>query len=209
MDNSETLAHWLVRGKTVLIPKDGCTGRTDQFRPIACLNTSYKLLTGALAATLTEYVIGSGILPAEQKALRKGARGCLVVLTIDAAVTEEARKDKRDLSVAWVDYRKAYDLVPPPPPMGKCCAEGNKDAETNQGPGERGNETVGHRPVHRDGRGTQAHPHSNEEGYLSRGFLIPAALLSMYSPAVRGGKKDERISLHPPKRPSNPLDVHG
>ena len=28
------------------------------------------------------------------------------------AVADEAKRDKRDLSVAWVDYRKAYDLAP-------------------------------------------------------------------------------------------------
>ena len=36
----------------------------------------------------------------------------LDALIIDEAVAEEAKKDKRNLSVAWIDYRKAYDLVP-------------------------------------------------------------------------------------------------
>ena len=31
---------------------------------------------------------------------------------IDAAVALETQTEKRDLSVAWVDYRKAFDVVP-------------------------------------------------------------------------------------------------
>ena len=72
MDGAETMPDWMVREKTVLIPKDGCIGNAYQFRPIVCLNTSYKLLTGALAATLSEHIFCSGILLSEQKALRKG-----------------------------------------------------------------------------------------------------------------------------------------
>lgn len=36
---------WFVRGRTILIPKTGCTGEPCQYWPIACLNTAYKLLT--------------------------------------------------------------------------------------------------------------------------------------------------------------------
>ena len=45
----------------------------------------------------------TGLLPPEQKALSKGTRGCL-----DA----EVKRGKRDLAVAWVDFRKAFDQVP-------------------------------------------------------------------------------------------------
>ena len=39
-------------------------------------------------------------------------RGCLDALLLDAAIAKEARDQKQTLSVAWVDYRKAFDLVP-------------------------------------------------------------------------------------------------
>lgn len=70
--------HWFVRGRTVLIPKVAGEARPDQFRPITCLNTGYKLLTGALCAMLRWHV--EPILPEEQKALRVGKRGCLDAL---------------------------------------------------------------------------------------------------------------------------------
>ena len=111
MNGLEPMPDWMVRGKTVLILKERCTGKSDQFRPIACLNTSYKLLTGAMADILLEHVFELGILPAEQKALRKETRGCLDALAVDMVIAEEARRDKSSLSVAWVNYQKAYDLV--------------------------------------------------------------------------------------------------
>ena len=46
------LPDWLVKGRTVLFPKDGCEGKPDQFRPINCLNCTYKLLTGVLTKIL-------------------------------------------------------------------------------------------------------------------------------------------------------------
>ena len=52
------------------------------------------------------------ILPDEQKALRKGHRGCHDALMIDSMIVESAMVNKSELSVAWVDYQKAYDRVP-------------------------------------------------------------------------------------------------
>lgn len=40
----------LVRGRTVLIPKEEGASEPDKFRPITCLNTTYKLLTGGTDA---------------------------------------------------------------------------------------------------------------------------------------------------------------
>jgi hypothetical protein len=96
-----------------MIPKDGnSTGEPDKFRPITCLNTLYKLLTGVLTEVLYEHVMTQGLSPDEQKALRKWQRGCLDTLVIDKAIASEAKLYRRNLNVAWIDYRKAYDMVP-------------------------------------------------------------------------------------------------
>ena len=109
MDGIDKMPDWVVRDRRVMIPKDGFSRRADQYRPITCLNT---VTTATLAGIVLEQVCKCGTLPMEQKALRKGARGCLDALTIDEAISEETKKDKQDLSVAWIDYRKASDLVP-------------------------------------------------------------------------------------------------
>ena len=53
LDGEMEIPEWLVRGRTVMLPKEGCSGRPDQYRPITCLNTTYKLLTGVAAEILT------------------------------------------------------------------------------------------------------------------------------------------------------------
>lgn len=112
MDGESEVPDWFVRGRTVLIPKEGCQGRPDQYRPITCLNTGYKLFTAVLTTLLRQHVDEHEILPPEQKALRPRRRGCLDALVLDTEVAAEARRSGKDLSVAWVDYSKAYDRVP-------------------------------------------------------------------------------------------------
>ncbi len=48
------LPEWFVRGRKILIPKAGCKGLPEQYRPITCLNTGYKLFTSVLTALLPE-----------------------------------------------------------------------------------------------------------------------------------------------------------
>ena len=64
-----------------------------------------------MAEALGKHVREKEILPTEQKALRRGRRGCLDALVVDASIAREAQIHTRDLSVAWIDYRKGFDLV--------------------------------------------------------------------------------------------------
>ncbi len=112
VDGPDGVPSWFVRGRTVMLPKEGCEGRPEQFRPITCLNTGYKLLTGALAAMLMKFVNDIEMLPEEQRAMRKGVRGCLDALAVDEAVAWEAKIWRKNLSVGWIDYQKAFDMTP-------------------------------------------------------------------------------------------------
>ena len=60
------IPEWLVC--TVMILKEGCKGKAHQYRPITCLNTMYKLLTGTLIRSRKE------IVPDEQKGVRRHHR---------------------------------------------------------------------------------------------------------------------------------------
>lgn len=110
--DADSIPTWFVKGRTVLIPKEGYQGRPDQYRPINCLNTGYKLLTAVMMKVLYEYVMCYLYLPQEQRAIRRGKRGCVNALMINSMVAKEAMVHCRDLSVAWIDYQKAYDRVP-------------------------------------------------------------------------------------------------
>ena len=54
----------------------------------------------------------NNLLPEEQKGCRKHSRGTKDQLLIDKAIMAEAKRKKRFLGMAWVDYKKAYDMVP-------------------------------------------------------------------------------------------------
>ena len=104
---------WIADGRIVLIHKSGPRSDPANFRPIACLNTCYKLLTGFIAAYLDQYVRERKILPSEQVALRGGVWGCTHALTLDQTLIADAQYQKqRPISVAWIDYAKAFDSVP-------------------------------------------------------------------------------------------------
>ena len=43
-ENNKLLAQWLVRGKTILLPKNNDTKLHKNYRSIACLNITYKIM---------------------------------------------------------------------------------------------------------------------------------------------------------------------
>ena len=71
-----------------------------------------KLLTGMFAESIYKHLDDQNPLPDEQKGCRKQSRGTKDQLLIDKAITKDARMKCRNLNMAWVDYKKAYDMVP-------------------------------------------------------------------------------------------------
>jgi hypothetical protein len=51
------------------------------------------------------------IMPIEQKGARRKARGCKDHLLIDKIISEDAKRRNKDLSLMWIDYKKAYDSI--------------------------------------------------------------------------------------------------
>ena len=104
---------WMVKGRTVLIQKDSAKGTVaSNYRPIACLPLMWKLLTGIFAEEIYDHLKDNNLLPDEQKGCRKKSRGTKDQLLVDKAIMLEARRKRRFLGMAWVDYKKAYDMVP-------------------------------------------------------------------------------------------------
>ena len=111
--NEGNVPDWMVKGRTVLIQKDKAKGAAvGNFRPIACLPLMWKLLTGIFAEGLYQHLTENSLFPAEQKGCRKGSRGTKDQLLIDKAVLKNCKRRSTNLAVAWIDYRKAYDMVP-------------------------------------------------------------------------------------------------
>ena len=53
-----------------------------------------------------------GILPEEQRGCRRRGRGTKDQLLIDKAILKDCKRRDTNLAMLWIDYRKAYDMVP-------------------------------------------------------------------------------------------------
>ena len=106
------LPEWLIRGNTSLLPKSQETHLPNKYRPICCLNTTYKLLTGIIADEIYEHLDRGDYLEKEQKGCIRSRFGTKDQLLMNKTILEDARRRHRNLSMAWIDYKKAFDSVP-------------------------------------------------------------------------------------------------
>ena len=65
-----------------------------------------------LAKKMYSHLERENVLPSEQKGCRKGSRGTKDQLLIDKTVLRDCKKRHTNLAMAWIDYKKAYDMVP-------------------------------------------------------------------------------------------------
>ena len=103
----------MVEGKTTLLVKDNMKG-TDaaNYRPIACLNLLWKVLTGIFAEKAYKHLDDNSLLTDEQKGCKKNTRGTKDHLILDKEILRNCRRRLTNLSMGWLDFKKAYDMVP-------------------------------------------------------------------------------------------------
>ena len=58
------------------------------------------------------FLENNNILPNEQKGCKRESRGTKDQLLIDKMELRDCKKRQTNLAMAWIDYRKAYDMVP-------------------------------------------------------------------------------------------------
>ena len=112
INGSTEIPAWHTQGITNLIPKSKQTKEPKNFRPITCLSTMYKNLTAILTNRIYEHLMEEKLYPEEQKGNVKKSMGCKDQLLISKMIAENCKKRKKSLSIAWIDYRKAFDTVP-------------------------------------------------------------------------------------------------
>ena len=103
---------WLTQGSTTLLPKSKETKNAKKYRPICCLTTTYKLLTGIIADSIYDHLARGEFLEEEQKGCIRNRMGTKDQLLINKTILEDARRRQRKLNMAWIDYKKAFDSVP-------------------------------------------------------------------------------------------------
>ena len=80
-------------------------------RPITCLNNLYTWFTSCLLAPMDQHLEHHGLMEGQQRGAKSGCFGTMDNLLIDRAVMLDCQRGKRNLSMAWIDVRKAYDSV--------------------------------------------------------------------------------------------------
>ncbi|XP_064072076.1 uncharacterized protein LOC113393371 [Vanessa tameamea] len=106
------MPHFVTQGLTFMIPKDTDQQNPAKYRPITCLQTIYKILTGCITELLHEHIAVNNILAEEQKGCRKGRQGCKEQLVIDSVTMKHAISKKKNINTMYIDYRKAFDSIP-------------------------------------------------------------------------------------------------
>ena len=102
----------MVESCTVFIQKDPTkSNAVGNYRPIACLNLLWKLLTGIITDKLYEHIENQGLLSGEQKCCRQISYDTKDQLLIDKAAIKNCKRRKTNLNMAWIDFRKAHNMV--------------------------------------------------------------------------------------------------
>ena len=103
----------MTTGRTVLVQKDKSNGNVaSNYRPITCLPIMWKPLTGIISERLYNYLEEKNTIPHQQKNCRRKCRGTKKQLLIDKMVMMNSKRRKTNLSMAWIGYKKAFDMIP-------------------------------------------------------------------------------------------------
>ena len=88
---------WLVEGTTNLLPKKEETWIPKNYRPIACLPTTFKILTSVITDRLYNHLEKEAIVTPKQRGGKKDCYGCKDQLMINNAILENGKKRKKEL----------------------------------------------------------------------------------------------------------------
>ena len=103
----------MTKGKTTLIQKDPSKGTSpSNYRPITCLPMMWKILTAQIREEIYCSLTCHGLFPEEQKGCRKGSRSAAELLYIDQLILNKSKTRRKNLTMAWIDYKKVYYMVP-------------------------------------------------------------------------------------------------
>ena len=109
-ESLQAYPEWFAQGKSSLIPKPGEFSSENQ-RPITCLNTGYKWFTSCVLDPMDYHLDYYDLVEMQQRGAKAKCSGTTDNLMIDRMVTLDCHRHKRNLSVAWIDVRKAFDSV--------------------------------------------------------------------------------------------------
>ena len=103
---------WLI-AEGCFVPKEENSSALDQFREISTLNIEGKIFWSVVSKRLTKYLLDNKYIDTSvQKGGISGFAGCLEHTAAMSQLIIEAKQNKSDLSVVWLDLAKAYPSIP-------------------------------------------------------------------------------------------------
>ena len=102
------MATGLERSVFIPIPRKGNAKEYSNYRTIALISHSSKVMLKILQVRLQEYV--NHELPDIQTGIRKG-RGTIDQITNICWITEKAREFQKNIYFCFIDYAKAFDCM--------------------------------------------------------------------------------------------------
>ena len=99
--------------RIALVQKHKSKGNVaSNYRPITCLPILWKLLTGIISERLYNYLEETNTIPHQQKGRRRKCSGTKDQLLIGKMVMMNSKRRETNVSMAWIDYKKAFDMAP-------------------------------------------------------------------------------------------------
>ena len=83
----------------------------NNFRPITCLPMTWKILMPQIREEIYYSLISCWLFLEEQKGCCKGSRDTGELLDINQYILNEIKIRRKNLAMAWIDYKMAYDMV--------------------------------------------------------------------------------------------------
>ena len=97
----------------VLIPKEEDSKKIGQFRMISLLSVEGKIFFSIVARRLSDFLSSNNYIDTSvQKGGISGVPGCLEHTGVVTQLIREARENKGDLTVLWLDLANAYGSIP-------------------------------------------------------------------------------------------------
>ena len=103
----------MTKGITTLIRKDPQQGSIpSNYRPITCLPIMWKSLSALIKEKYISHLIGANYFQKNRMDAAEKKRGSHDLLYIYQHILKEVKIRHKNIAMAWIDYRKAYDIVP-------------------------------------------------------------------------------------------------
>ena len=97
----------------VFIPKEEGASVVKKFRTISLLNVEGKLFFSMKADRITDFLVDNRYIdPSIQKGGIPGVSGCLEHTAVLSQLIREAKAEKKNLVVTWLDIANAYGSIP-------------------------------------------------------------------------------------------------